>query len=99
MSFPQIQVDLRTDYNFRNPNEANEAEMLHHKEYSILQQLPIDMIDCFVVSDPLHLLELGIMKKYALKRFFSKYKMIIHYVYVCFKVFVGLERWRHKRFR
>lgn len=63
MSFPRIDEDLRTDYNFRNPQEGNEAEINHHKEYSLFEELPIDMIACFPVSDPLHLLHLGIMKK------------------------------------
>lgn len=66
MSFTEIDAELRTDNNFRNPNANNEAEVLHHKEFSILEELPINMIDSFVVSDPLHLIELGIMKKYVL---------------------------------
>lgn len=53
----------RTDISFRNPKEENKVEVEHHKEYTPLQELPIDMIKSFPVSDPLHLLELGIMKK------------------------------------
>lgn len=64
MSFPRTDAGPRTDDNFRNPNEKEKAEILHIKEYSILQELPIDMVKSFVVADPLHLLELGNMKKY-----------------------------------
>lgn len=63
MSFPSTDAAPRTDHNFRNPNRRINAERLHIKEYSILQALPID-IKSFVVADPLHLLELGNMKKY-----------------------------------
>lgn len=35
----------------------------HHKEDSILEDLPIDMVDDFVIAEDLHLLHLGIMKK------------------------------------
>lgn len=65
MSFPSVENYLRTDHNFRNPNEDNDAEVNHHKQYSILEELPIDMITSFVTSDPLHLFEIGIMKKYV----------------------------------
>lgn len=63
MSFPRLDSNPRTNYNFRNPEAENEAEVKHHKEYSILQELPIDMILDFPTSDPLHLLELGIINK------------------------------------
>lgn len=65
MSFPRVGDGLRTNQNFRYPQDDNEAEVRHHKEYSILQELPIDMVLDFTTSDPLHLLELGIMKKYV----------------------------------
>lgn len=65
MSFSKIGEDLRTNHNFRNPVRACKAQTEHHKEYSILQELDIDMITGFVTSDPLHLLELGVMKKYG----------------------------------
>lgn len=71
MSFPRVGEQLRTDQNFRFPEEDNEAEARHHKEYSILQELPIDMITSFSTSDPLHLLELGIMKKYGKLQMYS----------------------------
>lgn len=63
MSFPRTEAELRTDYNFRNPERGNAAQENHHKEYSIFQELPVDMVLDFVTSDPLHLLELGLMKK------------------------------------
>lgn len=62
MSFPRIDADPRTNDNFRHPENA--SQMKHHKEYSIFQELPINMISDFPTSDPLHLLELGVMKKY-----------------------------------
>lgn len=70
MSFPRVD-QLRTDHNFRFPQRGNDAETNHHKEYSILQELPIDMISSFPTSDPLHLLELGIMKTYIYKIVFT----------------------------
>lgn len=65
MSFPKTGEEKRTDNNFRNPTRRCKSQIEHHKEYSILQELDIDMITSFPVSDPLHLLELEIMKKYA----------------------------------
>lgn len=58
MSFPRTDDVLRTDTSFRNKFQSS-----HHREYSILEELPIDMINDFVVSDPLHLLELGVMRR------------------------------------
>lgn len=53
---------LRTDEQFRNKFQPN-----HHREFSILEELiGINMIDSFVVADSLHLLDLGIMKRYVL---------------------------------
>lgn len=63
MCFPTTNAAPRTDNNFRQPDANIEAEILHIKEYSILQELPIDMVKSFVVADSLHLLELGNMKK------------------------------------
>lgn len=59
MYFESIECDLRTDSDFRNQSQKE-----HHKEISMLQVLPIDMVKTFIVSDPLHLLELGVMKRY-----------------------------------
>lgn len=58
MSFPRINADRRTDQSFRNRYDAD-----HHRELSILEELPINMVDDFITSDSLHLLHLGIMKK------------------------------------
>lgn len=58
MSFPVLNDSLRTNESFRNRSQA-----AHHKEYSILEELPINMVDCFPVSDSLHLIEHGVMKK------------------------------------
>lgn len=58
MSFPQTNCELRTDLSFRRREHPE-----HHIEHSIIENLPIDMIRDFPTSDPLHLLELGIMKK------------------------------------
>lgn len=66
MCFPVVGEELRTNANFRFPQEGNEAQTNHHKEYSLMQSLPIDMVSSFSTSDPMHLLELGNMKKYVL---------------------------------
>lgn len=58
MSFPRIDCEKRTDFAFRN-----RLVPAHHREYSIIEELPIDMVDDFVTSDSLHLLHLGLMKK------------------------------------
>lgn len=58
MSFVHDGCELRTDQSFRQRTYPN-----HHKEWSMIERLPIDMIHDFVTSDPLHLLELGVMKK------------------------------------
>lgn len=50
MSFPHIGTS-RTDRSFR---ERLQPE--HHKEYSILEELPIDMVKDIPTSDALHLL-------------------------------------------
>lgn len=58
MSFPYTGCRERTDMDFRNRSIPQ-----HHKENSILEDLPINMVDDFVTSDDLHLLHLGVMKK------------------------------------
>lgn len=63
MSFPRINDTPRTDLNFRNPHPDDIAQTGHHKEQTIIQELPIDMVSSFPTSDPLHLLELGLMKR------------------------------------
>lgn len=59
MTFPRADAQLRTDINFRDRSQPT-----HHKERSIFEDLSIDMVRCFPTSDPLHLLDLGIMKRY-----------------------------------
>lgn len=49
--------ELRTDENFRRRFQRE-----HHKGYTMLEQLNIDMIKSFPTSDSLHLLDLGVMK-------------------------------------
>lgn len=68
MSFPIINADRRTDQMFRQRTDPH-----HHKENSLLEQLPINMISTFRVSDTLHLLHLGVMKK-CLQRWIGKTK-------------------------
>lgn len=58
MSFPRINAEKRTDVSFRNRTNPE-----HHRENTILEELPINMVDAFVTSDSLHLFQLGIMKK------------------------------------
>lgn len=65
MSYPRIvtndlerQNELRTDENFRNRSQP-----AHHLITSVLEMLPIDMVKTFSVSDDLHTLHLGIMKR------------------------------------
>lgn len=58
MSFPRLGAEPRTDSSFRNREEPQ-----HHRKLSIMEDLPIDMIADFVIADPLHLLELGVMRK------------------------------------
>lgn len=58
MSFSQIESELRTDFSFRNRLQPE-----HHHTSSLLEELPMDLIKDFVKADPLHLFELGIMKK------------------------------------
>lgn len=58
MSFHRTGCQNRTDSDFRNRSIPS-----HHREFSILEELPIDMIKDFVTSDDLHLIHLGIMKK------------------------------------
>lgn len=58
MYYPLYECPLRTDISFRERHHS-----LHHKQYSIMELLPIDMVNQFITSDPLHLIELGIVKK------------------------------------
>lgn len=56
MSYPEFNCQLRTNESFRN--RVNEE---HHKSATIVEELPIDMVDCFP-NDYLHLILLGITK-------------------------------------
>lgn len=58
ISFPNIEAVRRTNTSFRQRSTKE-----HHKETSLLERLDIDMIYTFPSSDPLHLLDLGIVKK------------------------------------
>lgn len=58
MCFPNLDASRRTNNSFRN-----RAQSTHHKERSPFEDLNIDMITSFPTSDPLHLLELGVMRK------------------------------------
>lgn len=58
MSFPTLDASKRSDESFRNREQQT-----HHKEYSLLEELPIKMVEDFPIADPLHLLEHGVMKK------------------------------------
>lgn len=60
MSFPRIDVALRTDASFRNREDLD-----HHKTDSIIEKLPIDMVKDFVVADALHLVDLGLFKLHS----------------------------------
>lgn len=63
--FPNFNGDERTDYSFRNRLDKD-----HHKNKSLIEELRkadgtpmVDMVKQFPVSDSLHLLDQGVMKK------------------------------------
>lgn len=58
MTFPHSDCPLRSDHSFRTRLEPG-----HHRENSIIERLPIDMVKDFVIADSLHLLELGAMRR------------------------------------
>lgn len=58
ISFPRIDMPRRTDETFRDRTDSD-----HHKMDTSLEKLPIDMIKSIPVSDSLHLLDLGIIKR------------------------------------
>lgn len=60
MFFSKFDCTSRTDSSFRLKLHPK-----HHKEYSLMEDLPMNMIQDFPTSDPLHLLELGVMKRYS----------------------------------
>lgn len=55
MSYPRIDCPRRTDEKFRNQVDED-----HHNEQTPLIELPINMIEDFVIADSLHLTDLGI---------------------------------------
>lgn len=69
MAFPDLQAARRTNGTFRN-----HIDKLHHKERSPFEDLKINMIMNFPSSDPLHLLELGIMRKCIYRWVFGEKK-------------------------
>lgn len=58
VSFPDLNCSRRTNSSFRN-----RMQPIHHKEESVFERINIDMIKSFPTSDPLHLLELGVMRR------------------------------------
>lgn len=71
MCFIDQNAPRRTNESFRFRDQP-----IHHKEKSPFEDLEIDMITSFPSSDPLHLLELGVMRKCLNRWVFgeSKYK-------------------------
>lgn len=69
--FQKLDSPLRTDETFRRRSQPN-----HHKEKSLFEELNINMVSDFPTSDPLHLLDLGIMRKCMYRWVFGskKYK-------------------------
>lgn len=63
MSYPCIDATRRTNETFRQRKQPE-----HHKDVSPFEELiNIDMIKAFPISDPLHLLHQGVMKKLLLR--------------------------------
>lgn len=56
--FPNSRCPKRTNEDFRRKKYG-----LHHKTDTPLLKLPIDMIEDFPISDSLHLVDLGVMKR------------------------------------
>lgn len=57
--FTDLNARMRTNESFRS-----KADPHHHKGDTPLTDLPIDMVNRFVVGDELHLLHLGLMRKF-----------------------------------
>lgn len=62
-SYPRYDMSLRnvTDESFREQSDSS-----HHREKTPHVNLPIDLIKDFPVADSLHLLDLGIIKRFLL---------------------------------
>lgn len=59
MVFPNSNAALRTDAEFREKKDN-----AHHMKTSIIERINnLDMISDFPISDPLHLLDIGVMKR------------------------------------
>lgn len=59
MSYPNLDSTCRTDESFRKRLHPE-----HHRETSLIENLTsLDMVLDFPSSDPLHLLELGVMRR------------------------------------
>lgn len=56
--YPQTNAPARTDEMFRNKEYPE-----HQRNETPLVRLPIDMVEDIIVSDALHLLELGVMRR------------------------------------
>lgn len=56
--FTKLKQPLRTDEMFRNREYSQ-----HQKHDTALAKMPIDLVKDIVVADPLHLIELGVMKR------------------------------------
>ena len=57
VTLPQTDAIVRTDESFRNRDQQ-----MHHTGMSVLQNLPINMVDAFPI-DPMHLVYLGAVRK------------------------------------
>lgn len=68
MSYPDMNASRRTNESFRERKQH-----AHHKIASPFQELDIDMVKAFTISDSLHLLHHGVMKK-LLRRWIGKVK-------------------------
>lgn len=68
MSFPNLDAPLRTNETFRM-----KTQHAHHKYDSPFEDLDIDMVKRFTISDPLHLLHQGVTKK-CLQRWMGSVK-------------------------
>lgn len=65
MSFPQVDLPLRKNEEFRNKQDPEHHQKNSNTEdfiISPLESLPIDMIKDIPIADSLHLIALGIMK-------------------------------------
>jgi len=61
MTFKDLDAPRRTNESFRNKNDPS-----HHKATTPLLKLPINLVDDFPVGDALHLLHLGLMKRFLI---------------------------------